>query len=371
MSTNNNDIFSIEEVEKQLKAFQQDYDYTLKEYPIEVVLQKFKKDINYTVLDESVASIYIPQYQRQFVWKPEMKCKFIESLFLGVPIPPLFAFTVDDSGNMELIDGVQRLSTISAFINENLKLNSLELLDTLNGYRFKDLHPSRQRKFNSLSVRIFVFSEKADEGIRADIYNRINSTGEKLTDSEVRKGTFLGNSFYDFITECANITEFRELFKATKGKEKKLRGEKEELITRFFAYSEDYKNFEHSVKHFLNEYIIKKHKNGFDKQEKLTEFIRMLNFVKEYFPNGFRKSAGSNSIPRVRFEAIAIGVNLALQENPNLVPHDIKWLESEEFKFHTTSDASNNKNKLLGRIEFVRNCLLSKIPTPLTYSDHT
>ena len=89
-----------------------------------------------------------------------------------------------------------------------------------------------------------------------------------------------------------------------------------------------------------------------------------FGFVKEYFDNGFKKSKPSKSIPRVRFEAIAVGVNLALKESPNLESPNLEWLFSEEFigkKSHTTSDASNNKKNLVGRIEFVRDCLLGKI----------
>lgn len=347
-----------DELEIQIKELQKDYDYNLKEYPVEVILQKFKRE-DYINPEESVASIFIPSYQRQFVWKSVMKSRFIESLFLGVPIPPLFAFTLDESGNMELIDGVQRLSTIKEFVQGELTVNGADLLDKLNGCTFNDLHPSRQRKFNSIGIRVYVLSENADASVRSDIYNRINSTGEKLTDAEVRKGAFLGNSFYEFILERIEDDEFNELFHS---KSEKLRGEKEELVSRFFAYSESYKTFEHSVKHFINEYIIRKGKGDFDSESMKKEFHDMLAFVKQYFPNGFRKSANSQTIPRVRFEAISIGTNLALKENPELVPQSMEWLNSDQFKKHTTSDASNNKNKVVGRIEFVRDCLLGKIP---------
>lgn len=356
---------NIQELEIQIKDLQKDYNYNLKEFTIEVVLGKFINDRNYDFASakDDASVIFIPKYQREYVWPPELKSKFIESLFLGIPMPPLFAFTLDDSGNNELIDGVQRLSTIKAFRENKIKISGLELLDELNGYRFQDLHPSRQRKFLDLSVRIFVFSERADEGIRADIYKRINSTGKKLTDPEIRKGVFMNNLFYSFILERAESPEFNKVFSSAKSNEK-LRGEKEELVTRFFAYSDKYQNFVHSVKHFLDNYIVEQGKQNLSDEdflEKKNEFNSTLNFIETYFPNGFRKDANFKSIPRVRFEAIAIGTNLALRENPDLKPEYMEWLESNEFKRHTTSDAANNKNKLVGRIEFVRDCLLNKI----------
>ncbi|MDI9312330.1 MAG: hypothetical protein QM535_19125 [Limnohabitans sp.] len=88
-----------------------------------------------------------------------------------------------------------------------------------------------------------------------------------------------------------------------------------------------------------------------------NELFNSLKFVEDNFPNGFRKSESSKSIPRVRFEAIAVGTNLALRKNPRLVIDNVKWINSNEFKHWTTSDAANNKSKVIGRIEFVKNCL--------------
>lgn len=366
------DRLNINEVEGQIKDFQKDYNYNLREYTVEIALEKFQgKDYEYSSNPDSSSVIFIPPYQRDYVWSHDLKCKFIESLILGIPMPPLFAFTLDETGNMELIDGVQRLTTIKEFVNNKFKITNLDLLDGLNGYKFKDLHPSRQRKFKDLGLRIFVFSEKADAGIRADIYNRINSTGKKLTDSEIRKGAFMNNTFYSFILECAEGRSFNRLFSSAKSSDK-LRGEKEELISRFFAYSDNYQNFVHSVRHFINSYIINR-KDSFDDNEKKMkekELNDVIKFVEAHFPNGFRKDSTSKAIPRVRFEAIAVGSNLALREMPHLTPTYMDWLNSEEFKKHTTSDAANNRNKLIGRIEFVKDCLLNNIKKEdLTFRD--
>ena len=84
----------------------------------------------------------------------------------------------------------------------------------------------------------------------------------------------------------------------------------------------------------------------------------MLVFVEKYFPNGFAKSKSAKSTPRTRFEAISVGVNLALNENKNLNTNTEEWLESKEFKKVTTTDSANNKSKLVERITFVKNKLL-------------
>jgi hypothetical protein len=62
----------------------------------------------------------------------------------------------------------------------------------------------------------------------------------------------------------------------------------------------------------------------------------------------------------VRFETLSVGVHIALQKKPNLVPPDIDWLDSKEFKVHTRTHASNSRPKVKARIEFVRDKLLGK-----------
>lgn len=290
---------------------------------------------------------------------------------MGVPIQPLFAFELDEDGNLELLDGVQRLSSIKSFYDNQLVLSELEELNALNGFAFGDLNASRKRKFLNTQLKLYIINENTDEGIRADIFRRVNEGGKRLEPAEIRKGKFIGNDFYDFILMMSESPEFNSLF-STRKQTDKLRGEKEELVSRFFALSDNYKNFVHSVKGFLDEYIVETGKN-FDnsrKERMENELFRTLSFIENNFPYGFRKSANSRSIPRVRFEAIAVGTNLALRENLNLNISDARWIESNEFRKWTTSDAANNKSKVIGRIEFVKDCLLGTIDlATLTYDN--
>ncbi|RZJ35967.1 MAG: hypothetical protein EOO18_07630 [Chryseobacterium sp.] len=109
---------------------------------------------------------------------------------------------------------------------------------------------------------------------------------------------------------------------------------------------------------FLNDYLEANNKGKFDKAGMTKEFIGMLEFVDRNFPVGFRKAGNHTQVPRIRFEAISVGVGLALREKPNLKPKNIDWLDSPEFKILTTSDASNSKPKIKKRLEYVRDNLL-------------
>jgi hypothetical protein len=290
---------------------------------------------------------------------------------MGVPIQPLFAFELDEDGNLELLDGVQRLSSIKSFFDGNLQLTGLEELDLLNGFIFEDLVSARKRKFLNTILKLYIINENTDEGVRADIFRRVNEGGQRLEPAEIRKGKFIGNEFYDFILRMSDSLVFSQLFSSSKNSDK-LRGEKEELVSRFFALSSNYQNFVHSVKGFMDQHIIES-KDDFDatrETELKTEFVNTLKFVQTNFQNGFKKSNTAKSIPRVRFEAISVGTNLALREDPNLTIADVNWIKSNEFKKWTTSDAANSKNKVVGRIEFVRDCLLGVIdPKTLSYDN--
>lgn len=365
-------VQQVEQAEAQLKEIQVDYSYRIADFSIGELLKKFVlKGQSSDFEDDAISGLYVPTYQRDFIWHEKMQAKFIESIFMGVPIQPLFAFELDEDGNLELLDGVQRLSSIKSFVDDCLILSDLEELNCLNGFVFSDLETSRKRKFSNTTLKLYIINQNTDEGIRADIFRRVNEGGQRLEPAEIRKGKFIENEFYTFILDRSESTEFNALFSSTK-KTDKLRGEKEELISRFYALSNNYKNFVHSVKGFMDDYIIETGKkfNSTIKKEMNTELVKTLDFVETNFPNGFKKTQTTKSIPRVRFEAIAVGTILALREKPDLSISNVNWLESKEFKKWTTSDAANSKSKVIGRIEFVRDCLLGKIKNnDLTYDN--
>lgn len=110
---------------------------------------------------------------------------------------------------------------------------------------------------------------------------------------------------------------------------------------------------------FLNHFLAD-NLNSFDEEMYRTDFERMLAFVRDHFEFGFAKSQNATTTPRVRFEAIAVGVALALKERPDLNVDNVDWINSDEFKEQTTSDASNNEGKLAARVEYVRDRLLGR-----------
>ena len=355
--------FDFEEAENQIKVLQIPYEYDTKEYPIEVLLFKFQPN------DPENSNIIIPGYQREFIWPDKMKARFIESLLLGVPIQPLFAAILDEDGRLEVIDGSQRLRTIDSFMNDDFKLSALKKLTSLNGVKYSDFSPARKNKFNLINVRVNVITDKADIAIKQDIFDRINTSGIQANKSEVRKGVFGG--FYEFITECSKNEKFILLCPISDDAKK--RGEAEELILRFFTYSEYGIDRKDRGSKLLDLYLIEKNKKARTSEDNeilSIRFNRMLDFVEKYFPMGFRKMPTAKSTPRVRFEAISVGSHFALEQKPDLIPIYMDWLDSKEFEQVTTSDSAGNPGKLKARVNFVVDCLLNVIKLDdLTYAE--
>jgi Protein of unknown function DUF262 len=342
-------------VDQQIEELQKITDYEIKEWPIGVLVEKFT---NGRDTDES--ELFIPDYQREMVWTPKQQSRFIESILIKLPVPFIFAADVgkgDREGALEIIDGSQRIRTLDNFLSNKLELVGLKKLTQAIGMRFSDLTKPRQMRFKRTTVRVIELTEKADEDARREMFDRLNSGGTRLTGMEVRRGVDDG-PFMQFITKCAANDQFKALVPLSERNAK--RKEYEEFTLRYFAYLNNYEKFNKSVDEFLTEYLKSKNANfqEFEKQQMLDEFARMLNFVAQHFPNGFKR-VGYNTVPRIRFEAISVGISLALRQKPELAPGDVsQWLDGKEFIKHTRSDASNSRPKLVNRIHYVRDNLL-------------
>ncbi|MCX8517406.1 MAG: DUF262 domain-containing protein [Rhodoferax sp.] len=344
-------------VEIQLQELQKITDYEIHEWPIEVLVHKFTND-----KENDRSEIFIPDYQRDMVWTAKQQSRFIESILIRLPVPFIFTADVaegDRAGCLEIIDGSQRIRTLDNFLSNCLLLEGLNRLTAANGMRFTDFSKPRQIRFKRSTIRVIELTEKADEDARREMFDRLNSGGSKLTSMEVRRGG-KGGQFMKFITDCANSERFHQLVPLNARNAK--RKEYEEMALRYFAYANNYQNFQKSVEKFMDSYLDERNDDlTHPLQEKLrSEFENMLIFVEKYFPNGFKR-IGYTTVPRIRFEAIAVGTTLALRIKPDLVPSDVTaWLESKEFVRHTRSDASNSRPKLANRIHFVRDNLLGK-----------
>jgi hypothetical protein len=323
-------------------------------------------------LEDDTNEIFIPDYQREMAWDVLRQSKFIESVLIGLPIPYIFVADVSDpdnatgerSGRMEIVDGSQRIRTLARFINNELVMGKLEKLTQIEGLRYRDLPPARQRRFLRRTLRLIELTEKADEAVRRDIFERINTGPVPLEDMEQRRGIRQG-PMLKLVEQCAKNKLFHKLVPMTETQVK--RREREELVLRFFAYLDRYAQFgeanENRVFRFLDSYLDDMNKKTSDQLKPRTaDFDRMLKFAERTFPiAGFAKTPGARTTPRIRFESLAVGIALALRKNPKLTPKPgNEWLSSKKFLELTTSDSSNSRPRIVKRIEYVRDKLLGE-----------
>jgi hypothetical protein len=345
------DIETVNEAEEQIIEQSKRIEFYLTEYTVELLASKMNN-----------GDFEVPSYQREFTWEAERKSRFIESVIMGLPIPFLFFWENSLTGKLEIVDGSQRLRTIEEFILGNLELGALGELSLLSGFRFKDLPESRQRKIKNRSIRGIVLNEHADEAARLDLFERIN-TGSKIANpAEVRRGAVTGK-FLDIVIELSRNPTFQDLAPVS-DKQAKER-EREELVTRFFAYGDGLEAYKDHVTPFLFSYTKKMNDYMSQHPEKEEEyrarFLETIAFIKRNFPIGFRRTPKGQATPRARFEAIAIGSFLALRERPELANQDVdidSWIESQKFKDIISSDGANAINRLKARINFVYDHLL-------------
>lgn len=345
-------------VDSDIHEKQKITDHEIREFPVSVIVDKFTIG-----LETDEAELFIPDYQREFIWDEKQQSRFIESILLNIPIPYLFVADVGSGkyeGRLEIVDGSQRIRTLVRFFGDRLRLQGLKKLPSANGFRLSDFSAPRQMRLKRKTLRMIELTELADEETRREIFDRLNSGGTNLLPMEQRRGSKDG-LFLTFIQECSRNSLFRQLCPISKVREE--RAEYPELALRYFAYIDHYLDFNKSVEDFLTDFLIEGNKGNFDADRMRSEFEGMLAFVAKHIPQGFRKSGTNTSVPRIRFEAIAVGVTLALRINPDLTPTDpMIWLVSEEFIRHTRSDASNSRPRVRNRIHFVRDNLLGHTP---------
>ena len=148
-----------------------------------------------------------PDFQRQYVWKRPQRSGLIESLLLGIPLPS-FYFNEDASGRLQVVDGVQRLTTIYRYlIAKNFNLSKVTYLHDLEGQGFDDLSPLFRRRLNSAQFVAHVIDPQTPYRVKFDIFRRINTGGSPLSSQEIRH-CMSGTRSRDFLKELAADQSF-------------------------------------------------------------------------------------------------------------------------------------------------------------------
>lgn len=273
-----------------------------------------------------------PAFQRFFRWSAEKKSRFIESLLLDIPIPPIFVAEKENS-KWELIDGLQRLSTIFEVMGElrnehDEKMPSLTLcrtsfLPSLEGLTWKSddqskaIPESAQIKIKRARLDINIVKFGSDENVKYEIFGRLNS-GEAATSQEVRNCLLLMSdpTLFEFVQRLVKNEDFRSTLSIT---DRALEESFDmELVVRLIVFAtrtiEDLKHM-NELGSYLDKEIIAIAKEGMAIRHKVEEaFDACFDFLgRTTAENSFRKYSREKSkyegpmlIPL--FECIAVGL---------------------------------------------------------------
>lgn len=128
-----------------------------------------------------------PDFQRDYVWKRRQRTRLVESILLGIPLPA-FYFNQDRDGTYQVVDGVQRLSTISLFMKDGHVLDEIDLeyLRDLHGLTYSQLDPAATRRFRSAQIVVHVIEPQTPDEVKYDIFSRVNTLGSPLSAQEIR-----------------------------------------------------------------------------------------------------------------------------------------------------------------------------------------
>ena len=134
-----------------------------------------------------------PDFQRNQVWNNTQKSKFIESILLNFPLPPIYLNETKEAQYI-VIDGLQRTTALRQFYSGKITLGGLEALPKYNGETFKSLPETLRSKFEDKKLTIFVLKPSTPMVVIYDLFNRINTGGTQLNRQEVRNCIFIGKS---------------------------------------------------------------------------------------------------------------------------------------------------------------------------------
>lgn len=209
-----------------------------------------------------------PEYQRRQVWDRARQSRFIESLLMNLPVPPVFLYEPEYS-RYEVMDGQQRLSSIMAFYDNRLKLTGLEHWPELNGKHYADLPVKVQRGIDRRRISAVVLQSNTrgadDNELRRIVFERLNTGGQKLNAQELRNCVY-ASPFAEMLVELAGYAPFNDLLDIPRYEDhfiddhisEKLAQNSLfkrmidcEYVLRFFAFREK-KNIKSSVKSILD-----------------------------------------------------------------------------------------------------------------------
>lgn len=326
-----------------------------------------------------------PEYQRLYRWSDEQKTALIESILLSIPIPPIFV-SEDEDGIWELIDGLQRVSTIVSFfgkleddlskvtlktiqnededgeieeeapkaLGNNWKLLRGSLIPALKDFDNKTLPTKYLINIKRSVCRVEIVRGESNVDMKYEIFKRLNSGGSKAKPQEIRNAIYrsANSNFYNLLLELSNNSTFKRLTNLSKSKLLELYDQ--ELILKFVAFLGNVSSINDNTENYLNDFMEKAIVNSdFPIYKYKEKFLSVMNKLEELDDDRIFRSKGNLFIPS-EYEGITVALaqNFSKYENNiDLIREKINELKSDEEFKRFSGTASNSKTRIKKRLE--------------------
>lgn len=325
-----------------------------------------------------------PDYQRRERWDNKKKSRFIESLIMNIPTPPIFLYE-EQFGCYEVIDGQQRIGAIDDFYNNKLELTGLEYWKQLNKKNYVQLPFEIKDRLNRRSMFfITVLAESAKNKeektiIKQLTFERLNTGGAKLSRQETRNALYLGK-FNDLLKELSQNEIFARSWNIPIDNEKKRKEntlykkmEDVELVLRFFALR-NFNEMRGSIQEFLNLYMQKSLEFKDDDIKLLKyNFIEAIKLGEQLYGDKLFKPFNSeddewaSTSYRYYYDAVMVGLSNFLDRSETLIQKKGKVIEGTKKLFESEEQAKlftgqgAKKEDFQKRIQMFNDMLLSII----------
>jgi hypothetical protein len=330
-----------------------------------------------------------PAFQRMFRWTQAQQSRFIESMLLGLPVPQIVLFQRED-GVLELIDGLQRVSSIIRFVTgrtpqesqyaqeETTKLTGCDILPSLDGKVFSDFEPVVQLELKRKTLRAIVIRRTNDPNLRYEMFKRLNAGGSPAEAHEVRNASLriigaAGERFLEFLGHCSEQPSFEEVTD-TLSEQARSRLGQQELVLRFFALKNARDRYKGNISDWLDDYseAVAKGQVPFDYNTEGPLFGRVFSVLAEKLgPEAFLKHKNNRALGGLApayFDAVTMGILPLIDRLAAVSPEDAKAIlnkavghENDDFR-ENVGPGANAVPRLHKRIAEVERVFSENLP---------
>lgn len=323
-----------------------------------------------------------PEYQRLFRWSNEQRSRLIESIIMGLPIPPIFLIE-NENGILELIDGLQRTSSVLQFLDHKaidqpeLVLEGCDFIQELNGKTLDTIDTVTRLKIKRTPIRATIINKSGDEFVKYELFKRLNTGGSLLSAQEIRNCSSRmidgGADFYELLQNLSQFADFASAISRLPESMVELRAN-EELVLRFFALVNSRDTFKGNIEEWLDGYMegVLFGTSDFDSDAMASLFQKTFKVVFEKlgdqaFTRFNTHGEATGRLAPAYYEAVCVAFVERYDDLVHL-PADLLLsrlktaFESENFK-NATGPGANTIPKLHQRIQVVQEYLCGEIPT--------